>query len=81
MLRQGTTATLCVRRALFYDQSQDGTIDPEKCGVCSNFLCDVQPGDEVMLTGPTGKVLLMPEKNPSADIIMVATGTGIAPFR
>lgn len=31
-------------------------------------------------TGPTGKVLLMPE-DPNAVFIMVATGTGIAPFR
>lgn len=32
------------------------------------------------VTGPTGKVLLMPE-DPNAVYIMVATGTGIAPFR
>ena len=25
-------------------------------GVCSNFLCDTKPGDEVVLTGPSGKV-------------------------
>jgi ferredoxin--NADP+ reductase len=34
-----------------------------------------------MLTGPSGKVMLIPEKTPEADIIMVATGTGIAPYR
>jgi ferredoxin--NADP+ reductase len=28
-----------------------------------------------------GKVMLMPEKNPATDIIMIATGTGIAPYR
>jgi ferredoxin--NADP+ reductase len=55
--------------------------DPAKKGVCSNFLCDTKPGDEVMLTGPAGKVMLMPEKNPETDLIMVATGTGIAPYR
>ena len=55
--------------------------DPAKKGVCSNFLCDTKPGDEVMLTGPAGKVMLMPEKNTETDLIMVATGTGIAPYR
>merc|ERR1712146_459541 len=55
--------------------------DPAKKGVCSNFLCDAKPGDELKLTGPSGKVMLMPEKDPSVDLIMVATGTGIAPYR
>lgn len=55
--------------------------DPAKKGVCSNFLCDSKPGDEIMLTGPAGKVMLMPEQNPNTDLIMVATGTGIAPYR
>lgn len=77
---KGTTATLCVRRATYFDPEL-GRDDPAKKGVCSNFLCDAKPGDEVMLTGPTGKVMLLPEKNPNADIIMVATGTGIAPYR
>ena len=55
--------------------------DPAKKGVCSNFLCDASPGTELQLTGPTGKVMLMPEVTPNADLIMVATGTGIAPYR
>merc|ERR1712194_544046 len=40
-----------------------------------------KPGEGVMLTGPSGKVMLIPEKDPKADLIMVATGTGIAPYR
>ena len=32
------------------------------------------------MTGPTGKVLLLPS-DPNAVHIMVATGTGIAPYR
>merc|ERR1711918_305568 len=58
-----------------------GADDPAKKGVCSNFLCDSKPGDEVTLTGPSGKVMLIPEKDPNVDLIMVATGTGIAPYR
>lgn len=57
-----------------------GKDDPAKKGICSNFLCDAAPGTEITMTGPTGKVLLLPE-DPNAVIIMVATGTGIAPFR
>lgn len=30
--------------------------------------------------GPTGKILLLPE-DPNAVLILVATGTGIAPYR
>merc|ERR1711968_423684 len=76
----GTTTTLCVRRATYWCPEMQAE-DPAKKGVCSNFLCDAKPGDDVMLTGPSGKVMLMPEKTPEADIIMVATGTGIAPYR
>ena len=76
----GQTVSLCVRRAVYWDKEL-GKEDPAKKGVCSNFLCDSKPGTEITMTGPTGKVMLMPESNPNADIIMVATGTGIAPYR
>jgi sulfite reductase alpha subunit-like flavoprotein len=36
---------------------------------------------QVRIVGPSGKVLLMPEEDPAATYVMVATGTGIAPFR
>ena len=77
---KGTTTTLCVRRAVYWCPELKAE-DPAKKGVCSNYLCDSKPGDEVMITGPAGKVMLMPEKNPETDLIMVATGTGIAPYR
>jgi len=76
----GTTTTLCVRRATYWCPELKAD-DPAKKGVCSNFLCDSKPGDELKLTGPSGKVMLMPEKDPKVDLIMVATGTGIAPYR
>ena len=75
----GKTATLCVRRATYWD-AEKGKEDPEKKGICSNFLCDAKPGTVVQMTGPTGKVMLLPE-DPATVHIMVATGTGIAPFR
>jgi len=76
----GKQTTLCVRRATYWDEAM-GADDPAKKGVCSNYLCDATPGTEVKMTGPSGKVMLMPEATPAADIIMVATGTGIAPYR
>merc|ERR1711871_1843589 len=76
----GNTGSLCVRRATYWCPELKAD-DPAKKGICSNFLCDAQPGTELMMTGPSGKVMLMPEEDPTTDYIMVATGTGIAPYR
>jgi len=78
-LLDGNTISLCVRRAEYIDPIT-GKKDPTKQGVCSNFLCNVNPGDEVSVAGPVGKTMLLP-KDPTKDVIMIATGTGIAPFR
>lgn len=50
-------------------------------GVASNYLCDLKPGDEVKVTGPSGKRFVLPASPGSHDYIFIATGTGIAPFR
>ncbi|PNY13104.1 ferredoxin-NADP reductase root isozyme chloroplastic-like [Trifolium pratense] len=76
----GKTASLCVRRAVYYDP-ETGKEDPSKNGVCSNFLCDSKPGDKIKITGPSGKIMLLPEDDPNATHIMIATGTGVAPYR
>lgn len=78
-LLDGNTISLCVRRAEYFDPVT-GVVDPSKKGVCSNFLCDIQPGEQVSVAGPVGKTMLLPE-DPTKDVIMIATGTGIAPFR
>src|SRR5207237_8093627 len=49
-------------------------------GVCSNYICDLKKGDKVQVTGPFGATFLMPN-DPAANIIMICTGTGSAPFR
>ncbi len=73
---QGKTVTVCVKRAITVDEATG----KEYHGVCSSYLCDLKVGDTSQLTGPVGKAFLMPEQA-DANIIMVATGTGIAPFR
>jgi ferredoxin--NADP+ reductase len=50
-------------------------------GVASNYLCDLQVGDEVRVSGPNGKRFLLPTHVNAHDYVFVATGTGIAPFR
>ncbi len=68
--------TLLVRRSLALDP-QTGQVHR---GLCSSYLCDAQPGDVLRLTGPVGHVLDLPA-DPKAAWILLATGTGIAPFR
>ncbi|MCW5775821.1 MAG: hypothetical protein KIS87_05170 [Phycisphaeraceae bacterium] len=50
-------------------------------GVASNWLCDLREGDEVPVTGPSGKRFLLPADPAAHDYLFFATGTGIAPFR
>jgi len=50
-------------------------------GVCSNYLADLQPGDTVQMTGPSGRRFLLPENAGDFNYVFFATGTGIAPYR
>lgn len=50
-------------------------------GVCSNYLADLNPGDKVKMTGPSGRRFLLPENASDFNYIFFATGTGIAPYR
>ena len=70
------TVSLCVRQLEYKHPETGETI----YGVCSTFLCNLEPGAELKITGPVGKEMLLP-KDPNANVIMMATGTGIAPFR
>lgn len=56
------------------------TVKREDKGVCSNYLCDLPRGAKIEVTGPFGATFLMPD-DADANIIMICTGTGSAPFR
>jgi ferredoxin--NADP+ reductase len=70
------TVSLCVRQLVYQKPDTGETV----YGVCSTYLCDMPVGSKVKITGPVGKEMLLPQ-DPNATIIMMATGTGIAPFR
>jgi ferredoxin--NADP+ reductase len=70
------TVSLCVRQLEYQHPETQETV----YGVCSTYLCNLEVGADVAITGPVGKEMLLPEDE-DATIIMLATGTGIAPFR
>lgn len=70
------TVSLCVRQLEYKHPESGETV----YGVCSTYLCQIEPGTGVKITGPVGKEMLLPEDT-EATVIMLATGTGIAPFR
>ncbi len=49
-------------------------------GVGSNYMCDLDVGDQVQVIGPFGASFLMPN-HPKSHIVMICTGTGSAPMR
>ena len=56
------------------------TIKRVEGGLVSNYMCDLKVGDKIAVTGPFGSTFLMPN-DAQANIIMICTGTGSAPFR
>lgn len=70
------TVSLCVRQLEYKHPETGETV----YGVCSTYLCHLEAGADVKITGPVGKEMLLPD-DPNANVIMMATGTGIAPFR
>lgn len=64
-----------VKRAM---DEVDGTF---YMGVCSNYICNLKPGDKVKVTGPSGRRYLLPTNAQDFNYVFFATGTGIAPFR
>ncbi len=67
---------LAVRRCSYVDKYSG----EEYPGVASNYLCDRLPGDTITMSGPYGLAFEVPEEM-DANLILIGTGTGIAPFR
>ncbi len=67
---------IAVRRCSYIDKFSG----EEYPGVASNYLCDLAPGDTITMSGPYGLAFEVPEEM-DANLILIGTGTGIAPFR
>ena len=67
---------IIVRRCSYIDDVSG----EEYPGIASHYLCDAKPGDPITLTGPYKSVFQVPSDK-SSNLLMIGTGTGIAPFR
>jgi ferredoxin--NADP+ reductase len=74
----GQSVSLCVVRH-FWDHPQTG--EKHIRGTASNYICDLQKGDTIQMTGPVGRHFILPDDFKKRDILFLATGTGIAPYR
>ena len=73
---ESTEIELCVRRCFYIDEFSG----EEHPGIASNYLCDLQVGDTIVITGPYGSAFNLPT-DPATNLLMIGSGTGIAPFR
>ncbi len=67
---------ICVKRCRYVDEYSGEEFE----GIASNFLCDLRQGETLILAGPYGMPFQVPRER-DASLILVGTGTGIAPFR
>jgi len=67
---------IVVRRTSYVDKYSG----EEYPGLASNYLCDLGAGDQITMSGPYGLAFRVPEEM-DANLILIGTSTGIAPFR
>lgn len=67
--------SLCVQRC-FTSETESARVKP---GLSSNRLCDLEVGESLSFSGPYPSPFQLPE-DPTADVLMIGIGTGIAPF-
>ncbi len=73
---KATELELLVRRCFTIDEVS-GERYP---GIASNHLCDAEKGQTITITGPFRSPFIVP-RDDRANLLMIGTGTGIAPFR
>ena len=67
---------ICVKRITCIDEYSGEAYS----GIASNYLCDLQQGDALRITGPYKLPFNIP-KDKNSNLLMIGMGTGIAPFR
>ncbi len=72
----GVELELLVRRCFYIDEVSG----EEYPGIASHHLCNAQAGAKILLTGPYRSPFQIPADK-SSNLLMLGTGTGIAPFR
>ena len=72
----GVELELLVRRCFYIDEVSG----EEYPGIASHYLCNAQAGDRITLTGPYRSPFRIPVDR-NSNLLMLGTGTGIAPFR
>jgi len=67
---------IAVRRCSYIDEYSGEKYK----GIASNYLCDLRPGETLTVAGPFGPAFEPPDEL-DASLILIGSGTGIAPFR
>ena len=67
---------IVVKRCSYIDKYSGERYD----GIASNYLCDLKAGESLSMAGPFGLVFEVPDEM-DANLILIGSGTGIAPFR
>lgn len=82
---EGKVLSTTCKRLIDEYEAQTDREDSEQTGlfhgICSNYIADRKPGDEILVTGPAGKRFVLPVETEKHDYLFLATGTGVAPFR